>query len=257
MQILKVTDRDRITSFHMLTLITLDPSTFLNRSRCDFHPARFIKVNWLQLTPAPGYFVDGYDEVTRTVYEFHGCWFHECKRRFKDKRYVTRNSHLDRTVEQVYEATVRKTQMLRQAGYTVIEKWECEYQKGKKTNVEFQEFLKTYEVVPLLNPRDAFFGGRTWATTLYAQADPEEEIKSQDYTSLSPWVNKYWEYPERFPEVHLNQTDQDIKHFFGVAVVDVWPPERLFHPVRRRKTDVPVVQPVRERWAEKTLVSSE
>ena len=68
------------------------------------------------LTPAQAYFVDGYDEVTPTVYEFHGCWFHGCKRCLKDKLDVTRNCHPDRTVEQVYEATVRKTQMLRQAG---------------------------------------------------------------------------------------------------------------------------------------------
>lgn len=183
------------------------------------------------LTPAQAYFVDGYDEVTRMVYEFHGCWFYGCKRCFKDKRDVTRNCHPDRTVEQVYEATVRKTQMLRQAGYTVIKKWECKYQRDKKTNVELQEFLKMYEVVPPLNPRDAFFGGRTGPTTLYAKTDPNERIKYQDYTSLYPWVNKYCEYLVRFPEKYLNPTDQDIKHYFGVAVVDVLPPERLFHPV--------------------------
>lgn len=33
MQIVKVTDLDRITSFNVLTLITLDPSTFLNRTK--------------------------------------------------------------------------------------------------------------------------------------------------------------------------------------------------------------------------------
>ena len=176
------------------------------------------------LTPAQAYFVDGYHEASRTVYEFHGC-----KRCFKEKRDVTRNCHPDRTVDQVYEATQRKTLMLRQAGYTVIEKWECEYKEDKKTNVELQEFLKTYEVVPPLNPRDAFFGGRTEATTLHAKADPDEEIKYQDFTSLYPWVNKYCEYPVRFPQVYLNPADQDINHYFGVAVVDVLPPERLFH----------------------------
>lgn len=150
------------------------------------------------LIPAQAYFVDGYDEATRTVYEFHRCWFHGCKWCFKEKRDVTRNCHPDRTVEQVYEATVRKTQMLWQAGYTVIEKWDCEYKEDRKTNPELQEFLKTYESVPLLNPRDSFFGGRTGATTQYAKADPNEEIKYQDYTSLYPWVNKCCEYPGPF-----------------------------------------------------------
>lgn len=140
---------------------------------------------------------------------------------------MTRNCHPDRTVEQVYEATVRKTQMLWQAGYTVIEKWECEYKEDKKTNPELQEFLKTYESVPLLNPRDSFFGGRTGATTQYAKADPNE-IRYQDYTSLYPWVNKYCEYPGPFSWGYLNPADQDIDHYFGVAVVDVLPPRSSF-----------------------------
>ena len=38
------------------------------------------------LTPAQAYFVDGFDQETQTVYEFQGCWFHGCKRCFKDKR---------------------------------------------------------------------------------------------------------------------------------------------------------------------------
>lgn len=181
------------------------------------------------LTPAQAYFVDGYDEVTPRVYEFHGCWYHGCKRCFK-QRDVTWNCHPDRTVEQVYKATQQKT-MLWQGGYTVIETGECEYQQDKKTDPQLQEFLKSYEIVPPLNPREAFFGGRTGATTLYAKADPEKEIKYQDYTSLYPWVNKYSEYPVRFPEFYLNPSDQEIDHYFGVALVDVFSPERLFHPV--------------------------
>lgn len=43
-------------------------------------------------------------------------------------------------------------------------------------------------------------------------------------------MNKYSEYPVRFPEIYLNPTDQEIDHYFGVALVDVLPPERLFHP---------------------------
>lgn len=38
------------------------------------------------LTQAQAYFVDGFDQETQTVYEFQECWFHGCKRCFKDKR---------------------------------------------------------------------------------------------------------------------------------------------------------------------------
>ena len=34
------------------------------------------------LTPAQIYTVDGYDAETKTVYEYHGCYFHGCKKYF-------------------------------------------------------------------------------------------------------------------------------------------------------------------------------
>lgn len=63
------------------------------------------------LTPAAEYFVDGFDGETNTVYEFHRCYYHGCKRYFK-KRDLTRNCHLDHTGEEVYEPTQRKTEIL-------------------------------------------------------------------------------------------------------------------------------------------------
>ena len=43
------------------------------------------------------------------------------------------------------------------------------------------------EMVPSLEPRDSFYGGRTGAATLCAKAG--EDIKYCDVTSLYPWVN--------------------------------------------------------------------
>ena len=82
-----------------------------------------------------------------------------------------------------------------------------------------------------LDPRDAFFGGRTGATTLHAEAGADEEIRYLDTTSLYPWVKKYKTYPVRFPQLIINPRDQDISHYFGIAQVDVLPPEHLFHPI--------------------------
>jgi len=86
-------------------------------------------------------------------------------------------------------------------------------------------------MVPPLEPREAFYGGRTGAATLYAKAEEGEDIKYSDVTSLYPFVNKYKEYPVRFPLIYANPSDQDITHYFGTAQVDILPPERLFHPV--------------------------
>jgi len=72
------------------------------------------------LTPAQSYSVDGYDAETKTVYENQGCYFHGCKKCFPLQRHKTRNCHPDCTIEETYEATLKKTAILRDAGYTVI-----------------------------------------------------------------------------------------------------------------------------------------
>ena len=77
----------------------------------------------------------------------------------------------------------------------------------KKTDPELQTFLESFELVPPLEPRDAFFGGCTGATTLYAKAAEGEEISYVDFTSLYPSINKYGTYPVRFPEIYLNPAD--------------------------------------------------
>ena len=74
------------------------------------------------------YFVDGYDPLTRTVYEFHGCIYHGCPTYFpvRDaKHYATP----DRTVEELYQATLNKRIALLRAGCTVIEMWECQWDR--------------------------------------------------------------------------------------------------------------------------------
>lgn len=118
------------------------------------------------LTPAESFTVDGYDTATKTVCEYQGSYFHSCRKCFQNQRHETRNCHPDRTVEEKYQATLKKTAILRAAGYTVIKKWGCKFAKDKKTDPELQSFLKSFELVPPLDWRDAFFGGRTGVTTL-------------------------------------------------------------------------------------------
>ena len=111
--------------------------------------------------------------------------------------------HPDRTINEVYEATCRKTRQLQQAGYKVIEKWECAFNKDKKTDLQLQEFLKTFQLVEPLNPRDSFFGGRTNAVCLYAEAKESEAIHYVDINSLYPYVNKIKTYPVGHPDILL------------------------------------------------------
>ena len=176
------------------------------------------------------YFVDGYDPVTRTIYEFHGCLFHGCPSCYPNRQ-AKNYAVPDRTVEELYEATLNKRMALLRAGYVVIDIWECQWDRLVDTNAEVQCFLASLELVPPLEPRDAFFGGRTGAVSLHAVAGEGEEIRYVDITSLYPWVNKNCTYPVGHPTIITQPTEQSLHWYFGIATVDILPPAGLFHPV--------------------------
>lgn len=176
-------------------------------------------------------YVDGYDTQTKTAYEFHGCQWHGCPKCKPTKRHEKSWNHPDRTVEAVYQATLRKTELLKEAGYNVVEQWECEFKRMLKQFPLLQEQVNTMTWITPLEPRDAFFGGRTGLAKCYYQTAEGEEIHYKDVTSLYPYINKYGTYPVGHPQIQVNPSDQSISNYFGIAKVDVLPPEELLHPV--------------------------
>ena len=208
------------------------------------------------------YLVDGFDPVTQrpTVYEFNGCLWHGCLRCFPKNRNRFPLCHHDRTLQEVYEATLMKQEALRQRGCVVKIMWECDWDQEVKTNPELQRFLDTLEMVEPLQPRNAFFGGRTKAVKLHhvAERRVNEKIKYIDVTSLYPWVNKTQEYPVGHPTVLVNPDDQDIHHYFGTAKVDILPPQGLYHPVlphrHKGKLTFPLCQACMEEEMTKPLL---
>ena len=61
--------------------------------------------------------------------------------------------------------------------------WECVWDHRVKTGEDVQAFLERFDLVPPLNLLDAFFGGRTGALALLAEAEGGEEIRYIDMTS--------------------------------------------------------------------------
>ena len=91
--------------------------------------------------------------------------------------------------------------------------------------------LRSFELVAPLEPREAFFGGRTGAVALHAVAGKGEEMRYVDVTSLYAWVNKNCPYPIGHPQVITQPVDQSLGSYFGIATVDILPPAGFFHPV--------------------------
>ena len=145
------------------------------------------------------YYLDGYCEETHTAYEYQGCYWHgkdfllgvegsvtpihamflfflgcpECYPGRETKNPGANN----KTMEQLYEDTLKKVKYLKDRGFEVVEKWGCAFKKELKQNEEMKQFMKDHGFVDPLQPRDALFGGRTNASKLLHECQGDEKIK--------------------------------------------------------------------------------
>ena len=176
-------------------------------------------------------FVDGLIMNPPIAFEFMGCLWHGCPSCHKHQRWRQYSANPDRTLAELYEATQAKLQRLRDAGFQTVVQWECTWKQQIDSTPSISSFLSSLTSTPPLQPRDAFFGGRTGAVALYKKADPGEKIFYVDVTSLYPWVNKTARYPLGHPEIHYEPENQNLDDYFGIALVTILPPRQLYHPV--------------------------
>ena len=80
-------------------------------------------------------------------------------------------------MEQLYQDTKKKVKYLKDRGFEVVEKWGCAFKKELKQDEELKQFVKEHGFVDPLQPRDAFFGGRTNAAKLLHECQDDEKIK--------------------------------------------------------------------------------
>jgi hypothetical protein len=127
------------------------------------------------------YKVDGYyeDEGKRHVLEFHGCFWHGCPKCYSQS---TINPVTDMSMSELYARTLEKKQFIESEGYSYTALWECEYRKQLQSNETMKKYIDSLEIVTPLEPRDAFFGGRTEAFKLYEEATADQQIKYYDVT---------------------------------------------------------------------------
>ena len=80
-------------------------------------------------------------------------------------------------MEELYQNTQRKIKWLKDQGFEVVEKWGCEFKKELNQDEEMKQFVKDQGFEDPLQPRDAFFGGRTNAAKLLHECQGDEKIK--------------------------------------------------------------------------------
>ena len=88
-------------------------------------------------------------------------------------------------------------------------------------------YLHSFDLVPPLEPREAFFGGRTGAMALHAVNGEGEKIR---YVDVPLPVGE-----QELPLPHRSSADQPVDQslgsYFGITSVDILPTAGLFHPV--------------------------
>ena len=82
-----------------------------------------------------------------------------------------------KTMEQLYNDTMKKVKYLKDQGFRVVQKWGCELKKELEEDEEMRQLFQEYEIIDPLQPRDAFYGGRTNATKLFHECQGDEKIK--------------------------------------------------------------------------------
>ena len=79
-------------------------------------------------------------------------------------------------MEQLFEDTLEKVCYLKDQGFRVVEMWECDLYKEMEQDEEMKRYFDC-EIVDPLQPRDAFYGGRTNAAKLFHECQDDEEIR--------------------------------------------------------------------------------
>ena len=178
------------------------------------------------------YKVDGFCKETNTVYEFYGCFWHGCQNCYKPNIVNSKNQMDMGTLN---DQTIEKRENIKGAGYDHVSIYECQLNK----NYEFKQFAKTFtqEVVESLNPRDAFYGGRTNATKLLYDFKENECGRYVDFCSLYPTVQYYQKYPIGHP-VKIYNPKKYCKSWYGLIKCKVVPPKGLYHAVLPQRIKV-------------------
>lgn len=89
--------------------------------------------------------------------EFYGCAWHGCPECFKDRKRICANG---KTAEMNYEGTIEREQVIKRS-MDLHAVWECKVHEQLKTDKQMKDFFSNTESYGPIDPRDAYFGGRT------------------------------------------------------------------------------------------------
>lgn len=195
--------------------------------------------------------LDGYAQMPvpyrPLAVEFHGCAWHGCKKCL-DPNVMCPNGRL---ASVNYEATLSREEVIRRHFY-LVSVWECEVNEMLKCDKEMKKFFEnTFSFGPL-DPRQAYFGGRTGPLKMVCDLSAShsgKRISYLDVQSLYPYTNYVTELPLGIPDVkvlgtHVHWRRSSDNPYKGLLKVVVLPPKDLIIPVIPVKFDERLLFPL-------------
>lgn len=110
------------------------------------------------------------------------------------------------------------------------------------------------DIVTPLDPREAFFGGRTNAIKLHHKVQGDEEIHYKDMISLYPCANLKYPYPVGHPLFTDQPRTTNIQPYHGLVKCEVLPPYDLYHPVLPYRMESKLLFPLCRTCAQEQLM---
>ena len=157
---------------------------------------------------------------------------------FSSNRSHVKNPISLQNMDDLYQKVEAKRVFYMEHDYQVEEIWECEFRKLLREDQALESFykkrmrnLRESKVLPPLEARDSFYGGRVNAAKLYHESTTEEKILYYDFCSMYPYVIKYCRFPVGPPTIIKEFSSMDISAFFGLIFCRILPPKKLYFPV--------------------------
>ena len=121
--------------------------------------------------------------------------------------------------------------------YVLVEIWGCDFKPEYQNNQEMSLYVETHQMLRItpLNPRDAFYVGRTENFVKVYNARENEKIRYVDVTSPYPFINKTGRYPLGRPKIFigdecynvLGRKYENINTFDGLISCKLLAPRNL------------------------------
>ena len=126
--------------------------------RCDIVLIKYSMLSFMYICFSFSLYLCSLSTFLFTVFCFLGRYHgHDCivKGAQRTVPYLRKNG---RSADQLYQATLKREQCLKDLGYEVVSIWECQFKKQMEENEEIKAFVNNVSVEKRLDPRDAFFG---------------------------------------------------------------------------------------------------